>query len=38
MRYVIVGNGPAAVSAVEAIRRQDGEGEIVLFSRENEFT
>lgn len=38
MRYVIVGNGPAAVSAVEAIRQHDGEGEIVLFSKENEFT
>ena len=38
MKYVIVGNGPAAVSAVEAIRRHDGDGEITLFSRENEFT
>lgn len=38
MRYVIVGNGPAAVSAVEAIRRYDAEGEITLFSKENEFT
>ena len=38
MRYVIVGNGPAAVSAVEAIRQHDGEGEIVLFSKEKEFT
>lgn len=38
MRYVIVGNGPAAVSAVEAIRQHDGEGEIILFSKENEFT
>ena len=38
MRYVIVGNGPAAVSAVEAIRQQDGEGSITLFSREDEFT
>lgn len=38
MRYVIVGNGPAAVSAVEAIRQQDAEGGITLFSKENEFT
>ncbi|MGN0971165.1 MAG: NAD(P)/FAD-dependent oxidoreductase [Aristaeellaceae bacterium] len=38
MKYVIAGNGPAAVSAVEAIRRWDGEGEITLFSREDEFT
>ena len=38
MRYVIVGNGPAAVSAVEAIRQHDAAGEITLFSKENEFT
>ena len=38
MRYVIVGNGPAAVSAVESIRRFDATGDITLFSRENEFT
>ena len=38
MRYVIVGNGPAAVSAVEAIRQYDGEGKIILFSKEDEFT
>ncbi|MCH5286236.1 MAG: NAD(P)/FAD-dependent oxidoreductase [Christensenellaceae bacterium] len=38
MRYVIVGNGPAAVSAVEAIRQHDAEGIITLFSKENEFT
>ena len=38
MKYVIAGNGPAAVSAVEAIRRWDGEGEITLFSKEDEFT
>lgn len=38
MKYVIVGNGPAAVSAVEAIRKADAEGEITLFSKENEFT
>ena len=38
MKYVIAGNGPAAVSAVEAIRRWDGEGDITLFSKEDEFT
>ena len=38
MKYVIAGNGPAAISAVEAIRRWDGEGEITLFSKEDEFT
>ncbi len=38
MRYVIVGNGPAAVNAVEAIRTLDGEGSITLFSEEPEFT
>lgn len=38
MKYVIAGNGPAAVSAVEAIRRWDREGDITLFSKEDEFT
>lgn len=38
MKYVIVGNGPAAVSAVEGIRSVDAEGSITLFSREDEFT
>lgn len=38
MKYVIVGNGPAAVSAVEAIRGADAEGGITLFSKEDEFT
>ena len=38
MRYVIVGNGPAAVGCVEAIRRQDTEGTITLFSKEAEHT
>lgn len=38
MKYVIAGNGPAAVSAVEAIRRWDEEGDITLFSKEDEFT
>ena len=38
MEYVIIGNGPAAVSTVEAIRRCDAEGSITLFSKENEFT
>lgn len=38
MRYVIIGNGPAAVGCVEAIRRMDAEGTIVLYSREAEHT
>lgn len=38
MRYVIVGNGPAAVGCIEAIRRQDTEGTITLFSKEAEHT
>lgn len=38
MKYVIVGNGPAAVNAVTGIRKVDQEGSIVLFSKENEFT
>lgn len=38
MRYVIVGNGPAAISAVEAIRRVDTQGPITLFSKEDEAT
>jgi len=32
--YLIVGNGTAAVAAVESIREVDGRGRIVLFSRE----
>lgn len=38
MNYVIVGNGPAAVNAIEAIRKLDQEGSITLFSKEDEFT
>lgn len=38
MRYCIIGNGPAAVTAAETIRRVDGEGEITLLSKEAEFT
>ena len=38
MKYVIVGNGPAAVNAAEAIRKIDKEGSITLFSKEDEFT
>lgn len=34
MRYVIVGNGPAGFAAVEALRKTDPEGEIVLVSDE----
>lgn len=38
MKYVIIGNGPAAVTAAETIRRVDETGEIVLLSKEDEFT
>ncbi len=38
MNYVIIGNGPAAVTAAETIRKADSEGTITLFSREDEFT
>ena len=34
-RYVIVGGGLAAASAIEGIRSQDSEGSILLMSREN---
>ena len=34
MKYVIVGNSAAAVRAAEEIRRRDGSGEILMFSRE----
>lgn len=36
MKFVIAGNGPAAISAIEAIRKSDRISEIVLISRENE--
>ncbi len=35
MRYVVVGNGPAAIAAVEAIRERDSRGVIVMIAREN---
>ena len=38
MKYVIIGNGPAAVTAAETIRRADDAGEITLLSKEDEFT
>ncbi len=34
MRIVIVGNGPAALAAVEAIRETDGESEVTVLSAE----
>ena len=34
MRYVIIGNGPAGVNAIEAIRKVDKEGEVVNISKE----
>jgi len=36
MRYVVVGAGPAGVTAAEAIRAQDADGEIVLIGGESE--
>lgn len=38
MKYVIIGNGPAAVTAAETIRRADDAGEITLLPKEDEFT
>lgn len=38
MKYVIIGNGPAAATAAETIRRADDAGEITLLSKEDEFT
>ena len=35
MRYVIIGNGAAAVGAIEGIRNNDKESEIILISKEN---
>ena len=34
MRYVIIGNGPAAVSCIDGIRRIDKEGTITVISKE----
>lgn len=34
MKYVIIGNGPAAVSCVEGIRSVDNEGSITIISKE----
>ena len=34
MRYVIIGNGPAAVSCVDGIRSRDHEGSITVISKE----
>ena len=36
MNYLIVGNGPAALSAAETLRQQDGRSQIRLLSREQE--
>lgn len=38
MKYVIIGNSAAAVGAVEAIRKNDEDGEIVIISNENYHT
>ena len=34
MRYLIIGNSAAGISAAKAIRRKDGDGEIIIFSDE----
>lgn len=34
MRYVIVGNGPAGINAIEGIRKLDSDGEIVIVASE----
>lgn len=36
VKYVILGNGAAAIHAVEAIRQRDGSGTITLIARESE--
>jgi len=38
LKYVIIGNSTAAVGAVEAIRKNDTEGSIVIISKENHHT
>jgi len=35
LKYVIIGNSTAAIGAVEAIRKNDKEGKIVILSKEN---
>ena len=35
MKYAIIGNGAAAIGAIEGIRSNDKESEIILFSKEN---
>ena len=35
MKYVIIGNGPAAVSCIEGIRSRDKDGGITVISKEN---
>ncbi len=37
-KYVIIGNSAAAVGAVESIRKNDPEGSIVIFSKEDRHT
>lgn len=36
MRYIIVGAGPAGVTAAETLRKQDPEGEVILIGGESE--
>jgi len=35
VKYIILGNGPAAIGAIEGIRNYDSKGEIILISKEN---
>ncbi len=35
MRILIAGNGPAAISAVEAIRQVDGTSSVIIITREH---
>lgn len=38
MKYVIIGNSAAAVGGIEAIRKVDQDGEIIVISKEKDFT
>ncbi|MBR2743266.1 MAG: NAD(P)/FAD-dependent oxidoreductase [Clostridia bacterium] len=38
MKYVIIGNGPAAIGAIEGIRKKDKKGAITLISKEPHHT
>ncbi len=38
MKYVIIGNGFAGINAIESIRKEDKEGEIILISDEEDYS